>query len=325
LDSISNRIKSSSRTSQGYLICTLGTFIWAFTAIFIRYLTENYNLPPLVLAFWRDLFVCLTLGIVFLIKAPGRLRLERRQRLFFILYGFVLSIFNSLWTVSVDLNGAAVSTVLAYSSAAFTALAGWRLFGERLGLVKILAVSLSLAGCVFVSGAHSLEAWRLNPAGIVTGLLSGVAFAGYSLMGKASSERGVYPWTALLYTFGYAAIFLLAYNLLPGLLPGGSGSANLFWLGREWTGWAVLAALAVAPTIGGYGLYTVSLTYLPASVANLIATMEPAITAGLAYLLLGERLLPVQIAGSLLILSGVVLLRLGEGRDQAGESALAAG
>ena len=68
---------------------------------------------------------------------------------FLIGYGFILSIFNGLWTVSVSLNGAAVATVLVYSSAAFTALLGWRLFHEPLGPIKILAVIFSLAGLAF--------------------------------------------------------------------------------------------------------------------------------------------------------------------------------
>ena len=47
--------------------------------------------------------------------------------------------------------------------------------------------------------------------------------------------------------------------------------------------------------------------------ANLIVTLEPAFTAVIAYFLLGERLTWVQIAGSLLILTGVVFLRIYEG------------
>jgi drug/metabolite transporter (DMT)-like permease len=62
--------------------------------------------------------------------------------------------------------------------------------------------------------------------------------------------------------------------------------------------------------IGGYGLYTVSLAYLPASVANLIATLEPTMTAALAHFLLGETFTPPQVAGGLLVLSGVVILRV---------------
>ena len=74
----------------------------------------------------------------------------------------------------------------------------------------------------------------------------------------------------------------------------------------------MLALLAVGPTLGGYGLYTVSLTHLPAATANLIATLEPAMTAGLAFLFLGERLTLPQFLGGSLVLTGVLLLRLSE-------------
>jgi drug/metabolite transporter (DMT)-like permease len=49
-------------------------------------------------------------------------------------------------------------------------------------------------------------------------------------------------------------------------------------------------------------------------VANLILTIEPAFTAAMAYALLGERLNLMQVAGSLLILAGIVFLRVHEGR-----------
>jgi drug/metabolite transporter (DMT)-like permease len=301
--------------TRGYLICFTGTVLWSSTGIFIRYLTETYHIPALVLAFWRDLFLAVTMVGVFVLLNPARLRVERRHLCFLMAFGLVVSLFNSLWTISVALNGAAVATVLAYSSAAFTAVLGWRLFAERLGAFKLFAVSLSLVGCVFVSGAYDPGAWSGNPVGIVTGLLSGLGFAGYSLMGKAAFRRGLNPWTTLTYAFGFAVPFLLFYNLLNGWLPAGVASTQFFWLGDALVGWGILILLAVGPTIGGYGLYTLSLSYLPASVANLIATLEPAMTAILAYLFLGERLNVAQWIGGVFIIVGVLLLRWSEGRQ----------
>ncbi len=304
--------KTGSRYARGYLICFVGTILWSSTGVLIRYLTENFQLPPLVLAVWRDFFVALAIAAALLIlKKPQLLRIEKQQVRFFIFFGIVLAVFNSMWTVSVALNGAAVSTVLAYSSAAFTAILGRWLLHEKLGALKITAVTLSMLGCVFVSGAYNPAAWQVNTLGIITGLISGIMFACYSLMGKAASNRSINPWTTMLYAFGSAAPFLLVFNGIFTVLPGGSlFTGNLLWLGASATGWGVLIFLAIAPTIGGYGLYTVSLTYLPASVANLIATLEPPLTAIQAYLLLGEKLTAAQIFGGLLILSGVVLLRL---------------
>lgn len=304
----------SKKFTRGYTICIVATVLWSSAAVFIRYLTETYQIPPLVLAFWRDLTVALVIMAVLALLRPSQLRLDSKHTAFILVYGFILSIFNALWTVSVDLNGAAVSTVLAYSSAAITAVAGWRFLGESLGWVKAIAVTLSLAGCVFVSGAYDPSAWRLNPVGVTTGLLSGAAFAGYSLMGRLSSERQLYPWTAMVYTFGIAAFLLFSYNLASDWFPAGVGSKQFLWLGADLSAWLVLVVLAIVPTIGGYGLYSVSLTYLPASVANVIATLEPAMTALLAYLFLGESFTSPQWLGSFLILGGVLLLRLREKR-----------
>ncbi len=292
---------------RGYAIALIATVLWSTTAIFIGYLSTNYHVPPLVVAFWRDLFVALGVGAGLRLLEPGLLvpPAVRRHLGFFVLYGFTLASFNALWTTSVALNGAAVSTVLAYSSPALTALLGWRLFGERLNAAKIVAVGLSITGCILISGAYSLAAWQVNPLGIALGLLAGGAFAAYSLFGKASSRRGINAWTAMFYSFSFGTLFLLLLQR----------PATIFWLGANATGWGILVLLAVGPTLGGYGLYTLSLTYLPASVASLIATLEPPLTAGLAFLLLGERLTGLQLAGGGLILLGVLSLRVGKASD----------
>ncbi len=304
--------KTAVNLTRGYIICLIGTTLWSTTGVFIRYLTEIYHLPPLVLAFWRDFFVAIALLLLLYFRFPHRLRVERRHLPFLFLFGIELSLFNSFWTISVALNGAAVATVLAYSSAAFTAVFGWRLFSESLGPLKIAAITFSLAGCVFVSGAYDSSAWQVNPIGIITGLLSGLAFAGYSLMGKAAFRRSIYPWTTMLYAFTFAVPFLMIYNLSYKFFPVGVGDPNFFWLGGAFWGWIILIVLAVGPTIGGYGLYTLSLSFLPASVANLIATLEPAMTAVLAYFILNELFTGPQWIGSILIICGVVILRLSE-------------
>ena len=105
------------------------------------------------------------------------------------------------------------------------------------------------------------------------------------------------------------------FNLLSGgHIPGAATRLSDFlWLGNSWLGWGILILLAVGPTLAGFGLYNVALTYLASSVVNLIATLEPAFTAVIAYIFLGERLSLIQIIGSLLIVGGVVFLRIYEG------------
>lgn len=310
---------SSNRAlSRGYLIALTCAAFLSTTAIFIRHLTQTYHIPPLVLAFWRDCFVVVTLFPVLGLLNPSLLKIgcptPARKLLYLCGYGLILAIFNIFWTLSVALNGAAVATVLVYCSAAFTAILGHWFLRESLGWAKLLAIILSLGGCALVSGVVDPAAWRANLIGISAGILSGLSYAGYSLMGRSAANRGLNPWTTLFYTFGCATLFLLVVNLIPGpWLPGAAARpADLFWLKDALTGWAVLFALAAVPTVLGFGLYNVSLGYLPAGVVNLIATTEPVFTTVIAYVLLGERLNGVQIGGGLLILGGVVFLRIYE-------------
>jgi len=46
-----------------------------------------------------------------------------------------------------------------------------------------------------------------------------------------------------------------------------------------------------------------------------VATLEPSMTAVLAYLFLGERLTSPQLFGSALVITGVIILRLNESRS----------
>ena len=307
-----NTLRTPSPT-RGYLITFVATTFWSTAAIFISYLTVRFDMPPLVLAFWRDFMVAGTLFGVLALVARPLLHLERRHVPFFVLYGFVLAVFNALWTVSVALNGAAVGTVLIYSSPAFTALAGWRWWGERLDALKICAVVVSIFGVALTSGAYDPAAWQVNPVGIVVGLAAGCGFAVYSLLGKISSRRGVHPWTATMYSFAIGAGFLLLLQRPDTLLWLSRPLASGLGGGREAAlGWGTIVALAIGPTLGGYGLYTVSLRHLTAATANLIVTLEPAMTGLWAYLFLGERMTALQIVGGCIILAGVVLLRISD-------------
>ena len=269
-------------------------------------------MPSLVLAFWRDLSVSVGMLVGLSIFSRERFHLDRSHWGFMILYGLTLAVFNSLWTFSVQYNGAAVATVLAFSSPAITAILSRIVLNEQFNRVKILSIVLSLIGTILVSGAHDPSAWKLNPAGIVFGLLTGLFFAFYNLEGKAAADKHIDSWTALLYSFSAATIFLLLFNLSFNAFNNKAPLADLLWLGNSVSGWGILFFLGVAPTLGGFGLYTLSIRYLSPTVANLIATLEPALTTIWAYLFLREVLVDAQLIGSLILFTGIILLRVGE-------------
>jgi len=302
---------TAKSTSQGYLIGLAATVLLSFTGILISYLSRAYQLPSLVLAFWRDCFVAFGLMVVFAVFSRRRFELDRSHLTFFVLYGLTLALFNSMWTFSVEYNGAAVATVLAFSSPALTALLAHYLLDEQITGIKVAAIVMSIVGIVLVSGAADPAAWRVNAAGIAFGFLTGLFFACYNMVGKTSANKSIDPWTTMLFGFSSAIFFLFIFNLTANVFSAQAPLANFLWLGGSVIGWGVLFLLGVGPTIGGYGLYLVSLAHLPATVANLIGALEPAFTAVWAFLVFHESLTAVQLIGSLLVIASVVLLRVG--------------
>jgi DME family drug/metabolite transporter len=294
-----------SHVTKGYIIAIIGIIIWSTTPVFIGYLVDTYEMPALLLAFWRNLLVCVAVVPALYVVRRSLLRLERAQIRFYAFYGLILALFNSIWILSVEANGASVSTVLAYSSAGFTAIFAWWFFKEQLGIVKIVAIILSLIGCVLVANAYDPEVWNVNPLGVITGLISGILFAGYNMLGKEAAKRGINPWTSLLYSFAFSSVFTLIFNLVPLFAE---GSLREISPDLPLKGWLILLFLSFVPTVLGFGLYNTSMNYLPASTVSLLATSEPAMTAVEAYIFLDERMTILQVVGSLIILSAVLIV-----------------
>ncbi len=288
--------------AKGYLAALTAITLWATTGILIRYLVADEAMPPMLLAWWRNILISAGLWLGLAVFAPARLHFPAGQGGFLAGYGLVLALFNAVWIFSVQANGAAVATVLLYSSAGFTALLAHWWFQESLGTPKALAVVFSLGGCVLVSGAYTPAQWHLHAAGLAWGLASGLMFAAYSLGGRAASRRGLDPWTTLFWAFGVASVLLAGLN---------AALESAVWLPRlSLTGWSMLVVLALFPTLLGFVAYNAALVFLEASVVNLLATLEPVMTALMAAAFLGEHLTVMQMGGSALILLGMVLVQL---------------
>ncbi len=313
---MTNQIPQPGKTGRGFVLASFSALMLASTSIIIRYLTETYHIPTLVLAFWRDVLATLILVIILLIFQPRLMRVERQFLPLLALYGLVFAFFNGLWVESVALNGAAIATVLVYSSTAFTVLLARWLLKEALNWAKNLAVILSLLGITLVSGLIDPAAWQTNFVGVLVGVLCGLSYAIYTMMGRSAAQRGVNPWTAILYSFAFATVFLFLFNLVPGkyFVGGTMQFRDLGWLGFDPVAWGIMFLLAAGPTLAGFGVFNVSLGYLPSSVVNLVMCTEPVFVVIFAYIFLKEQLTLVEVFGSVLILSGVILLRIREGR-----------
>jgi len=311
----------TTNAAKGYAIGISAAFVLSLTGIFIALASRRHGVPALVIAVWRDVFTCMAIGSALLVRAPRLLAVHRKDMGFLAVNGAILAVFNIFWTLSVVKNGAAAATLLVYSSGGFTVILERILRGERIGPFKAAAIAASLLGAALVSGAFGGSGKAPDPIGIATGLASGLAYAVYSLVGKGGARRGLSPWTSVCWSFGVAALLLLALRALPaGLVPAQAiGKGELFMPGRPAEAWLILVLLAAGPTALGFGLYNLSLGYLPAGTANLLASLEPVFTTVVAWSFLGERLGISAAIGAACTLGAVGLLWLADASTRKGD------
>jgi drug/metabolite transporter, DME family len=285
---------------RGYVIVLSGTVIWALTGIVIKVLLTQYGLSTLTIAFWRVFIVTAFLFAALLIANPKYFRIARRDVGIFFLYGLIgIGIHQIVWISSVQYNGAAVATVIIYTAPALVGVIAVRFMHEHMSRTKLIALVMTILGCALVAKAYDPRLVELNAIGLAAGIGSAFTFAAYSLMGRIVTLR-YSPWTSLFYAFLFGLLFLLPINLW---------QQNLMPVHLSFDGWLTLAFLALVPTLGGFGAYTVGLSHLPASVASILAAFEPVTTAILAYFIFGEMLEPLQLLGGGLILASVIMLR----------------
>jgi len=292
----------------GYTLSALAAVVWASTAPGLAYLMTQYATPGLTLALWRDLLIALVCGGGLLAFRPSLLHIGRRAVGHLALTGMVsIGIYHALWLWSVTLNGAAIAVVLIYTYPAFVTLGAWALFREPIKKVHLAALALALAGCALVVRAYDPAILRISWLGAMVGLLTALTHTVYVLVGQRNAPS-ISPWTTLAYTMTFGSLTLLALALAADQLA--PMTRSYMWAIETPAAWAILAIIAIGPTLGGYALFTLSLRHIPGKVAGLISVIEAPVATLIAVTLLGERLEALQIAGMGMILVAVVLPRL---------------
>ncbi|MFB9179915.1 DMT family transporter [Dactylosporangium sucinum] len=137
-----------------------------------------------------------------------------------------------------------------------------------------------------------------QPLGVLLGFGSAVTYTVYILVADTVVDELPPVVLTTLVMAGAAAAFV-ARALLAGELD----------LGFRPAGWWWLACIAVVSTVLAVLAFFAGLRRTGPSTAAILSTFEPVVTAGLAALLLGESLTPVQLAGGALVLASVVVLQ----------------
>ena len=206
---------------------------------------------------------------------------------------------SMLYFSSLTLVDASLYVALFYTYPAVVNLASALIFREPLSARQIVALIVTFAGVVLVTGLASQGVVNASPLGIALSLATSAAYAVYTLGMQRQLRR--HPPLAI-------NAYLLAFGTLSVLIV----RPPTQWTGTlDWPVLGVIALMAVFCTIGPIILYLTGIRRIGAGAASIVSNMEPITTIALAVLLLGETLDPLQIAGAAGVLGGVLLLETG--------------
>ena len=289
------RHKSDISEAAALLALFAGALALGTSGIFVRWSQTG----PTATAFWRGALALPVLALWAYLerrrtRAAGATPASLRDPMF-LWAGVFFAGDLALWHTSLLLTSIAASTLEANCAPMLVTLAAWALWGERPRPVFLLALLLAFAGMLLIlvpklgAGSHAFT-------GDALGLATACFYAGYILAVARLRTRhgtGIVMFASTL----VFSVLLLPLALLQKFLP------------LDAHGWWVLIACALSAQALGQSLIAYALARLPASFSAVGLYVAVVAAAGYAWLLLGERLAPVQMVGGVVVLGAIALAR----------------
>jgi drug/metabolite transporter (DMT)-like permease len=286
-------IAGNRHPARGYLLAATGAALFSLNGIWARYLLED-GVDAARLSQLRSAGSWLILLVALAAWRPRLLRADRELLPGLALLGVVgLAGVHATFFLAID--RLEIGPALTIQYLAPLALLLWlrTVHGRTVAPSLWGAVALSLAGCFLVVRAYDMG--DVDAVGLAAAFGSMVTFAIY-MVGSERAGHRLEPVTTLFWVFGFATVFW---------------AAAIPWWSFPWEALGSVrnilfgAALIVAGTLIPFICIVASLRHIPAPRAAVVATLEPALAAVFAWIILGEELVAVQIVGGAVVLTAV--------------------
>jgi drug/metabolite transporter (DMT)-like permease len=255
---------------------------------------------PLVLAQLRIGWAFIWLFLILLAVRPGLLRVDRRELPALAIFGTVgLAGVQLSYYLTIARINIAVALLVQYLG--LVAVTAFERYQRRQAVPAQVwgALAMVLVGAFFAVGAYQPALLRVNLPGVMLGLVAAGFFAFYVLRASTLARR-LNAWTVLLYGFGAGSLMWAAFDVVSGTrLP------------ADWRVWVVMALLGLLGTLVAHGLFVLALRTIRPSSAGIVATAEPVFAGLIAFLVLGDRLQPLQVVGAAVIVAGIITVQAG--------------
>ena len=282
---------------KGALLVILAGTCWGVISIFINYLSAA-GLGEMQISFLRQLFAVLVFALVILVRDRPKFRIPLKDLALLMLVGFINGVlFNFLYFYTIINSRASIAVVLLYTSPVFVIILARIFFGEKITRNKFIALVLTVAGCLFVTGVIG-EGYMPPPVAILTGVLTGLAYALNNILTSAAVKKND-PLTVTFYTLLFSFIFLIPF----------SGWGSLTSLCRANPMILVVAFLMCLVTaVFAQYFFSMGLKLIESGKAAIYGATEPIVGSLVGILIFHEESNLMKIAGIIMVIAAILLI-----------------
>ena len=281
-----------------FVFILISGILWGCLGVFVRNLNA-IGLVSMDIVFLRAVVTAVAMVLFLLVYDRQMLKIRLKDFWCFLGTGIAsITFFNFCYFKAVTLTSMSVAAVLLYTAPAIVMVLSYFLFHEQFSVRKAIALVMTFAGCVLVTGVFE-SSQNISAGGILLGLGAGLGYALYSIFSRYALDRGYHSLTITCYTFVVAAVATGCLTDIPRVMKLSFSSASYG---------ALSLSLGIVCTVAPYLLYTLGLVHVENSLASIIASIEPVTATLLGIFLFREPLTGMGLFGVLMVLSSIIIV-----------------
>lgn len=217
---------------------------------------------------------------------------------------------STLYFLAVDRLPVAVALLVEYTGPLLLLGWSWLRTRHRPSRATLTGAALAMAGLVLVLDVTG--ALELDALGLVYAFAAAIGNAAYFALTARPIALPPVSLAGSAMLVGALTVTLVA---LVGILPVEAPRVQVDVLGVRVEWFVPLLVVGAVPTAFAYGVSAVSVRLLGERLASFLALTEVLFAVLLAWVLLAEAPLAIQLVGAVLVVTGVALVRSGAAAD----------
>ena len=269
-----------------FFLILLVVTTWAFNNVAVKW--GLGEVPPLFLTLMR--FV-----VVALILVPFT-RVTREQLRYLVPLAFTFGFMHfSLLFLGLKYTDAGTGAIVVQLGTPFAMILAMIFLQEKLSLVQMLGIAISLSGVVVLAGSPTIPTWWV----LCLLLCSAVGWAVSNLIVKKSPSIKPLTMTGWLSFLAIPIVGLSSFFMESGQLTS--------LVNASWRGWFAILYSAICSSIVAYSLWYGLLRTYNVNLIMPYSLLTPVLSLIMGVLVLGDSMNIFKVFGSLLVVAGTAI------------------